>query len=396
MNIGIGISTEKDTLQAAKEAVLQAKKNIKTAKISLAVVFTSIEFAHINTIKIINSLLHPVALIGCTSAAIISNKGIFKHGIVIMLIGLSEGEGVYFNAASVKNIDSSNALVSGQKLGEKLLFGFRDIRRDLGIILSDGLLEDGTGLISGLQERLGRSFPLVGASASDNLKFHKTFLYINEEVVSNAICGMLWGGKLNFGLGIKHGWKPLGKPRRVTKASGNTVYEIDGAPAAKLYEEYLASGLDKLKKELKRVSIFYPIGIYIPGEEEFLLRNIRLIKDDGSIVCQGNIPEDAQIRLMIGTKESCLLAVKEAVDEAKKGLFGRKGDFVFVFDSISRYILLGRQAHQELEIIKKEFGADTPIIGFYTYGEQAPLRAISYQGKAYSHNQTITILAIGG
>jgi len=37
-----------------------------------------------------------------------------------------------------------------------------------------------------------------------------------------------------------------------------------------------------------------------------------------------------------------------------------------------------------------------PIIGFYTYGEQAPLKAISYHGHAYSHNQTIAVLALGG
>lgn len=135
--------------------------------------------------------------------------------------------------------------------------------------------------------------------------------------------------------------------------------------------------------------------MYLPGEEEYLLRNILAIQEGGSLLCQGNIPSDSQIRLMIGTKESCLTATKEAIDEAKKGLFGRKCEFVFVFDSISRYTLLGRDANKELEIIKNEFGKNTPIIGFYTYGEQAPLRAISYQGKAYSHNQTITILAIG-
>ncbi|MGE5197168.1 MAG: FIST signal transduction protein [Deltaproteobacteria bacterium] len=394
MKIGIGLSTEKDTFLAAKDALQQATKKIEGERIDLAVVFSSIEFAHTKTIKTINAFLGAVPVVGCTSAAIISNPGIFKHGLVIMLLNFSEG--VYCNAGSVSQISSKNALDAGEELGEKLLYGFKDIRRDLAVILSDGLMEDGTGFIYGLQERLGRSFPIVGASASDNLRFLKTFLYCNQDIVSSAACGILWGGKLNFGLGIKHGWKPLGKPRQVTRAEGNVVYEIEGAYAAKLYEEYLACNLEQLKNELKRVSIFYPIGICLPGEEEYLLRNILSIRDDGSLVCQGNIPSDTPIRLMIGTKESCLNATKQAIDEAKKGLFGRKSDFVFVFDSISRYILLGRDAGKELEIIKNEFGTDTPIIGFYTYGEQAPLRAISYQGKAYSHNQTITLLAIGG
>jgi len=67
-----------------------------------------------------------------------------------------------------------------------------------------------------------------------------------------------------------------------------------------------------------------------------------------------------------------------------------------VFDSISRYILLGRQANKELEIIQAGLGKDTPLIGIYTYGEQAPLRAVNYLGRTYFHNQTIAILAMGG
>jgi hypothetical protein len=80
----------------------------------------------------------------------------------------------------------------------------------------------------------------------------------------------------------------------------------------------------------------------------------------------------------------------------KNSLSGRAVDFVFVFDSVSRYILLGRQAHKELEAIKDKLGKDIPIIGIYTYGEQAPLRAIGYQGRVYFHNQTISILGMGG
>jgi hypothetical protein len=104
---------------------------------------------------------------------------------------------------------------------------------------------------------------------------------------------------------------------------------------------------------------------------------------------------------MIGTKESCLNATQQAVNEAQKVSFGpidksRVKNFVLVFDSVSRYMLLRRAAQQELEIIKDGFGNNTPIIGLYTYGEQAPLRAISYQGQSYFHNQTIAILNIGG
>ncbi len=402
MNIGIGLSTEKDPVSAAREATRLADINLHSEKIDLAIVFSSVDMACASLLKTINvSLQGRVPIVGCSSAAIISNQGIFKHGLAVMLLSLPAN--VHFNVACVRDIKEKTALSAGRELGEKLLSGFRDIPRDLGIIFSDGLIDEGSNLIYGLQERLGRSFPLVGASASDNMRFLRTYLYFNQEVLTDSAVGILWGGKLNFGLGIQHGWKPLGKPRTITKSAGNIIYEIDGEPAVKIYEEYLARGLAELQKEIRRISILYPIGMYLAGEQEYLLRNILSIENNGSLRLQGNAIEDSTIRLMIGTKESCLNATRQALNEAKKILFAPIVDikkeiknFVFVFDSVSRYMLLKREANKELEIIKEGFNKDTPIIGLYTYGEQAPLKAISYQGQSYFHNQTIAMLNIGG
>jgi hypothetical protein len=392
IKIGIGLSVDKDPLRAAKEALKQAKANIETEQIDLAFVFSSIEFTHTTVLKIISGSLGQASIVGCSSFAIISNQGIFKHGLLIMLLGLTPD--IYFNTAYVKGISVKSSISAGEELGEKLLYGFQNARRDLSVIFSDGLIRDESALLRGLQEKLGTSFPLAGAAASDNLAFKRTYLYFNNETFNDAACGVIFGGKLNFGLGIKHGWKPLGKPRYVTKASGNIVYEIDNLPAASIYKEYLASNLATLRKELKRISILYPIGIYLSGEEEYLLRNILSIEDNEALIFQNNVPEGCLIRLMIGTKESCLAATEQAADEVKKGLSGHRCNFVFIFDSISRYILLGRQANREIEIIKEKLGKDTPMIGIYTYGEQAPLKAINYRGKAYFHNQTVAILGI--
>ena len=223
IRVGIGLSTEKDIAQAVKEAVRLARINMEGEDIDLAIVFSSVAFAHPNILKTIGNLLGSVVIMGCSGAAVISRQGIFKHGLLLMLLKLPKD--ISFNAGCVKNIiETKTAVGAGEELGEKLLSGFKDIRRDLGMIFTDGLMPNSTDLILGLQQRLGRSFPVVGASASDNLRFLRAYLYFNQEVFSDAACGILWGGKLNFGLGIKHGWKPLWKPRSVTKSSGNIVY----------------------------------------------------------------------------------------------------------------------------------------------------------------------------
>ena len=393
LTVGIGLSKAQDPILAAKEAALKARSAAADEKISLAIVFASIKLSSPIILKTISAYLGDCPIIGCSAAAIIYETSILKEGIAVMALGLPED--IYLNASCIENINNKSALVAGEELGEKLLYGFQNVRRDLSIIFSDGLLKDSSSLITGMQAKMGKSFPIVGGGASDNLTFKKTGVYFNQDVLSDAACGALLGGKLSFGIGINHGWKPLGKLRRITRSEANIVYEIDGRPAAEIYAEYLSSTIAELRKELKRIFILYPVGIYLPGEEEYLLRNLISIGQDGSLVFQGAVPQDCQIRLMIGTKESCLSAATHATEEVKKDFLGKKINFALVFDSVSRYILLRRDAQKELRIIKEGLGQDVPLIGFYTYGEQAPLRATNYQGTSRLHNQTITILGVG-
>lgn len=393
MNIkaSIGVSREKDYSQAAKQAIAQAKANMPYKKFDLAFVFASIDLCYPGLLKTIVSELGRVPLLGASGAAVITNHGILKHGVAVLLLNLPEK--IFFNTACVRDINKKTPIAAGEELGAKLLYGFKDVRRDLSVVLSDGLIKDNHSLIRGLQEKLGASFPLVGASASDNLRFAKTCVFFNQEMLTDAAAGILWGGRFNFSLGTRHGWKPLGKPRTVTKSYNNEVYSIDNLPAAKVYEEYLGRDFNELKKELKHITTLYPVGIYLSEEEEYLLRNVVAIVEGGVLVFQGDVPQGSQIRLMIATKESCLLATRQATSEVNAKV--KHPDFLLVFNSISRYILLGRDASKELQIIKDSIPKGTPVAGVYTYGEQAPLRAINYQGKVYLHDQTITVLSVG-
>jgi hypothetical protein len=393
MNVSLGFSQLKDPILATNEAIGQAIVGLKSKPATLAFIFTSIEFAHPLVLKVANNLLGEIPILGGSSLGMMTNQGVFKHGFAILLINLSQQ--TFFNVAAVKDISKKGPLLSGNELGEKLLFGFKNVPRSLTIILSDKLITEGTHLINGLQEILGKSFPLIGASASDNFQNQRTYQYLNQEVLSESCSGILFGGKFHFGFGIKHGWKALGKMRCVTASSGNVIQEIDGVSAVKLYEDYFAKNTLDLAKELQRISVYYPLGIYIPGEKEYLLRNIISIKDDGSLVTQGDIPQNSKIRLMISTQDSRLRAVAAACEEAKRSLGAGKIKFLLVFDSAARFSILGRQNDLELCVIQEIFGKNTPLIGIYTNGEQAPLKSIDYLGQTYFHNQSINILAIG-
>ena len=394
---GVGISTNKDYKSAITEAFSQAKTNLKQKEISLAVIFTSPDFAFAYLLKVISNLIGTnIPILGATSNAILTQEGIYNHGIALTLLSTKEA---YFNTARVMNV-LSDLDSSGDNLGKQLLFGMKEARRCFCLFFTDGGIIDNLPILRGLQQRLGLSFPIIGATtASSNIQINKTYQFFNQEVLNNSIAGLLWAGKVNFGLGIRHGWKPIGKPHRISSSDKFIIKEIENKPAVSLYQDYFAKDIPALKRELFRISCLYPIGINISGEEEYLLRNILSIEDDGSLSCRGDVPVDSQVRLMIATKESALSATEEAAKQAKQTLeiqaFPRQksANIIFVFNSVSRLYLLGRKITEELEIIKSHFPG-TPIIGLCTFGEQAPLKATDFAGKTYCHNQTITILAM--
>lgn len=393
MQAGVGVSTQQDHLKAVREAVGKARLSLNAGKVDFALLFTTGEFSHPLVLQTIAGIIGPVPLLGASSTTIISSQGPLKHGLVIILFSVTEG--VYFNAGLVKDIAAKSTLTAGLELGEKLLYGCKNVRRNLSVIFSNTEAAQSSGLITGLQEKLGKSFPLIGASIPRNVDHQENSLYFNAEILNNASCGILWGGKLNFNLGIEHGWQPLGKPRYVTKATADVVQEIDGQAAVDLYKEYFAKEIPELKRELKRISVFYPLGISISEKKEYLLRSVVAIRNDGSLVFQGEVPQGSAVRLMISSKESCLASARKAAEAAVKNMEGKKIKFALVLDSLSRYTLLGRQATQEIKIVREILGENVPMAGLYTSAEEAPLGFISYSlGKTYFHNNSIAVLTI--
>jgi len=393
MRVGIGVSTELDHIKAVKEAAEKAKLALSAENIDFAFIFTTAEFGHAQVLHTTAKLLGPIPLLGASSSLVISGNGPLKHGLLLMLFSLSAG--IYFNAARVKDIARKTTLAAGEELGEELLYGCKNVRRNLSILFSNADTSESSNLVRGIQEKLGRSFPLVGGSVPKKTGHQENSVYFNTEILNNAACGVLWGGRLNFSLGVGHGWQPLGKPRYVTKAGQDTINEIDGGPAVNLYKDYFGKEIYDLRKELKRLSVFYPLGIAVSERKEYLLRSVVSINDDGSLLFRGEVPQGSLIRLMISSKESCLESAAKAAQIAVNNLKEKKIKFALVFSSFSRYALLGRRSGQEIRLVRDALGKDVPLAGIYTSVEQAPLSSLNYTlGETYFHNNSIAVLAV--
>jgi len=393
IQVGIGFSQSLDPLHAATEAAIQARKNAKQPRPNLAIIFNTAHYDPKDFMPVIRETLGDTTLVGCSTAGIITPEHISLRGLGVMVIGSDEN---FFSAGYLEQAGEPDLTEPGKTLAGQVLKDAGEHLRKAFIYFADSNIHNHASLLKGMQEIFGTIFPVIGAGSCDDFHFKESWQYCDNVIMKHGIAGFLIGGRANVGVASRHGWKPLGKPRTIDHSEHNLIHSIDGEPAAKIYDEYFGKEAKTMREaRLGQISILYPLGIYVPGEKEYLLRNAVNVESNGTIVCQGEVPENSEVHIMLSNKESCILAATEAALEAQTGLRGKKAEAVIIIESMARYKLLGRSAFREIEAIKNVFGHSTPIFGMYSYGEISPTQTDSEKLSLHLKNESISIIAIG-
>ena len=386
--VGVGGGKGFDALKVGESAAQKAMEQLGKRKPDLVIVFSSSRMDQREILQGIRSITGPTPLIGCSSAAQMTGNSLDEDVVVVMIVS---------DRFRIRTGLGQGLRKDARKAGQQAAWtAHRDLKEKGRFFLafSDGLSGKNDDAIRGMQEVLGTNFPIIGAGGADNFRFEKSFQYYESQVFEDALCGSLFCGDVSFGLGARHGWLPLGRPRRVTRALGNVIETLDEKPAISIYEDYFGEEFYESGEPLARRSLFYPLGLSI-GTDEWLVRQPLQVGSGGSLVCAAEIPEGQEVWMMIGTKESLLEATRQAGKTALAGLSGRKAKVVFAFEAASRRKLLGRDATQVLQILHTLFGEEVPIAGCSGYGEMFPLMDDLHLGQTCFLNEAIVLLALG-
>ena len=389
--VGIGFSQHLDAVTAAKEAAYVAKQQLAQSRIDVALFFNTVHYSPETFLPVLFEELLRTRVLGCSAAGIITPDRVLLRGIGVVAIC---SDHIRFETGCVHHLHLQDKISSGKELAKTTMSDFGVQQRKLFLCLTDGLLEGLTDLLAGVNSQFNGEILLAGAGASDNFLFEKTAQHYKDKSFNHSALGLLFGGRILLGVSSQHGWKPLGKPRIVTKSTGRTIREIDGQPADSPYREYFPAEAASLRSpKLGPIKILYPLGIRLPGKDNTLIRNILGVLDDGSVLCQDNVPEGSEVHLMIGNPESHLEAARKAATKVREQIGNKKPKVVIVFESLLRYRILRRFAEQVPNIIREVLGEDVPIIGMYSWGEFTSNNFIGNQVMVQNGN--ITIIAIG-
>ncbi|MBW6441218.1 FIST C-terminal domain-containing protein [Patescibacteria group bacterium] len=384
----VGFSQDANAKKAGNGACSAALENLKNAK--LLIVFASSSYNQEELVSAIKEIGGDIPMIGCSTAGEITDSGIHKDSVAIMAI---ESDEINFIAADGGSINS-NPLGAGARLAKEIIKKAGGVGVDAVLMLVDVLSGNGADAVRGVRSVTGDDMLIIGGAAGDNFEFKQTTQYCNNQALPSSIVGAGIVGSKVVAVGVKHGWVPIGTVMEITKSEGAVLQEINGKPAIYIYEEYFGKKAEELREEpLAKMAITYPLGIFIEGSKEMLIRDAITVDENGAMTCAAEVPVGSKVRLMIGNKEEAIKAAKEAAEKALSGLEGKEPAAAVIFNCIARQKLFGRHANDEIEAIKSVLGKDVPIIGFYTYGEIAPFNEANVLSCRF-HNETVVVMVI--
>jgi hypothetical protein len=391
----IGFDQGTDAFLVGAKACQEALDKLGEAKADLAIVFSSVQYDQEQMLAGVRSVCGDTLLVGASTAGEITTAGpLNKHSVAVMLL---KSESIKFYASVGENV-AKDARAAGKDVAKKVR-SLAGTELKAFVMLPDVLTGNGSDIVRGVLDVLGAHFPVVGGAAGDDFEFKKTYQYLNDKVYSGAVVGLGMTGDFKIGIGVKHGWLPIGTPAKVTRSSGSVLHELDGKPAIKIYEDYFGEQeAATLRSEaLARLAITYPLGMRVEGSEEMLIRDPITVDENGSITCAAEVPEGSEIQLMIGSREEAVKVAKVAAENALGQLDGAAPKAILIFNCIARNKLYGEHAGEEISAIQDVLGESVPLLGFYTYGEQAPLggqvRNIE-QCNTVFHNETVVIFVL--
>jgi hypothetical protein len=380
----VGHSVDTEAFAAGAEAVSAALAGDDP---KLLVVFCSDSYDLPQLLSAIARQAPDTPLIGCTTAGEIAGGRAATSSVVVTAFG---GPGFAVRTAAAANA-STRLREAGEEVAEALSETFDAHPYQAAILLSDALGGDQLEVIRGAYSVMGATVPLVGGCAGDDFKLSATFQLFDGEVVSDTLVGALLASEAPLGIGVRHGWRPVGEPILVTRSAKNRVYTLDDRPALDVYLERFDAPEEARTDPaaFAHFSMTHPLGLGRRSTEEGARYVASANFEDGSLNMIAEVPQGGIVWFLEGDVESVLDATSGACLEAIDALDGRDPLVLLAFDCAARRLVLGDEGiERETELIAGH-ACGAPVAGFYSYGEIARTR-----GAAGFHNETLVVLAV--
>lgn len=386
---GTSYSTHKTAIEAAREAASGAMKKSGASQADAVLFFASAKYRkHYSSIlETIRHVTGAKTVVGASGCGILTEETeVERHtGIGVLVL---KSDSIDTASFLVPNLQESS-LRAGENAAQIIK---ERIQAELILLFPDPFSFQSPLFFDGFENAYGY-VPMIGGAAAEDSRETKTYQMEGHQVSYDAVCGLALGGKFRFETGITHSCRPFGEALKITRADGNAIYEIDGRPAYDILLESI-SHIEFPDPD----QIFQNIFLGLPlknfqtdfSSDQYLVRNIMGVNaKKGVLTCTSPVLEGEFVTFTFRNPDLARQDLRLMLQDLKERLAPFKPAMGFYFNCCARgQNLYGKQG-EDVAIIREYF-PNVPVVGFFTYGELAPIDHVNH---LHHHSGVLTLLA---
>lgn len=345
----------------------------------LVLVFGAVATLRSGLLELAMQALPDALWAGCSCTGGITAPGIVDDGLVLTAL--------HFNRTRLRvAVAPLPTMADSQTAGEALAaqLDASDLRSVL--VFAPGTGINGSALVSGLQAgplaRVGMAGALAGGDFAETLTVGPSGIK-----AASIVAVGLYGKSVELAQGSYSGWRTFGAARRVTRASGNCIYELDGELALPVYRRFLG----RYAEGLPATGQLFPFAILDAAMQPTgTIRTLQAVDETaGSLTLAGAVCEDGYVQLMLAATRGLVSGAEAAAQAVARPL--AFGDTLgLVFSCAGRRMVMSCRADEEIEAVAEVLGSLTPLAGGYVHGEIY----CGPDGVARLDNQTMLIACL--
>jgi hypothetical protein len=253
-------------------------------------------------------------------------------------------------------------------------------------------------VLAGIQSVVGPHVPILGGSAADNDVAGRWRVWsARGESGAGVVVSVLFTS-VEVAYSFKSGYEPTGHEGVITRAEGRSLFEIDGEPAARVYDRWTGGRISSFLGEggnILGLTALDPIGRPVRSSEGltyYRLAHPEAVTDGDALALFAEIEEGATVVSMGGSLDSLVARGAQVVERAlRRGRLTPKDTSGALVTYCGGCMLALGDRVPEMAARIPDVVPGVPCVGLFTFGEQG-----KFVGGANLHsNLMISAIVFG-
>jgi hypothetical protein len=234
-------------------------------------------------------------------------------------------------------------------------------------------------VIEGLSEVFGTNVPVAGGSSADNDVSGKWKQFENGKVHQNSVVVSVLFPSSPITFSFQGGYDVTETQAVVTKGGGRVIEELDGKPAAKVYNDWTEGAISEAVNAgggnvLMKTSL-HPLGRIVGelgGFPYFQLSHPDSVTANSGLTVFTDVQVGEKFFLMHGTSDGLVTRSERVVQSALRNAptLGKVVKGALVIYCAGCMLTVKEQMPEVVAQLKSALGKEVPFLGAFTFGEQ--------------------------